>query len=251
MKESNELKIKDTSNDEIKDSNSLVIEVDNSIQKDPIKKPKNKIFKQVPIEETSEQYEIIESNTICLKIKLFFNYLDKIDKNLSKPLQTYTPNFAIECIFLFFAKLFNTITVIIYLIALLIYSYYYKNYNIFLIYFSHVMTGAFFTVFFKTIIGRNRPSLEVKKHFSYVRNKETGKSMPSGDSLQAANFAIMIILNLECNLKYLTLLLIPGVMCGRVYYNCHYWFDCIIGVILGIIISFGVYFAINKIKLFM
>ena len=251
MKVSKELKVNDNSNNEIKDTNSLVIEIDSSIPKDPLKKPKNKIFKQVPIEESSGQYDVIESNNICTKIKIFLNYLDKIDKNLSKPLQTYTPNFIIECFFLFFAKLFNTITVIIYLIAILIYSYLIKNYNIFLIVFCHVIAGVLFTIFLKTIIGRDRPLLTVKKYFNYVRNKERGKSMPSGDSLQAGNIAIMIILYMNGNLKYLTLLLIPGVMCGRVFYNCHYWFDCIIGVILGIIISFGIYFTMNKIKLYM
>ena len=73
--------------------------------------------------------------------------------------------------------------------------------------------------------------------------------MPSGDSLQAGNFVMMIILYLNCDIKYFSLLLIPASMTGRVFYNCHYWFDCIIGAILGIIISTTCYYIINKFNL--
>ena len=119
----------------------------------------------------------------------------------------------------------------------------------FLIPFIHVVIGAILTGLLKIIIGRNRPVSTVKRFCNYVRDKETSKSMPSGDSLQSANFAMMAILYFNCNMKYLVLLLIPGVMCGRVYYNCHYWFDCIIGVVLGIFVSIGSYIIINKINL--
>jgi membrane-associated phospholipid phosphatase len=74
-------------------------------------------------------------------------------------------------------------------------------------------------------------------------------SMPSGDSLQSANFAMMMILYFENNIKFLSLLFIPMSMTGRVFYCCHYWFDCIIGAFFGIFISFGCYFLINKFNL--
>ena len=180
-----------------------------------------------------------------------FNYLDKIDKKISKPLQTYTPNFVVELFFFIFAKLFNTNTVIVYLISLLVYSIIkYKNAYIFLVVFFHVFIGAFVTLLLKTIIGRSRPTLSVKRYFNNVRDKETSKSMPSGDSLQAANFATMIILYFDSKLKYFVLLLIPASMSGRVFFNCHYWFDCIIGAILGFFISIFAYLVINKIKLY-
>ena len=250
MKSENELKSKASSNCDSNDGNTIVIEVDKSVPKDPIKLQKNKIYEQVPIEESVEQYDTIESKSCCSQLKSCLNYLDNLDKKISKPLQIYTPNFAIECIFFVFSKLFNTETVIIYLFILLICSYL-KNHNfyLFLIPFIHVVIGAILTGLLKIIIGRNRPVSTVKRFCNYVRDKETSKSMPSGDSLQSANFAMMAILYFNCNMKYLVLLLIPGVMCGRVYYNCHYWFDCIIGVVLGIFVSIGSYIIINKINL--
>ena len=245
MKSNNSFKEEDNSNYE-PDSNILVIGGDKPIPKDSIKSPNEKIFNQIPIEESMEQFEINSKNS-CLKTCL--NNLDKIDKTISKPLQTYTPNFVMECIFFIFAKMFNTETVIIYLFFILIFSYVKnKNFCLFFIPFIHVIVGAIFTVLSKSIIGRNRPTLTVKRYFNSVRSKETTKSMPSGDSLQATNFAIMAILYFNSNLKYCALLLIPGVMCGRVYYNCHYWFDCLIGLIFGIFLSIGSYFIINKIK---
>ena len=253
MTSNNELNISENNNlnVEVNNSNTLVIEVDRPVAEDPLKKQKKKVFKQVPIEESEEQFDIIETKSTFLKIKIFFNYLDKLDRKISKPLQTYTPNFfIIELIFLIFAKLFNTNTVIFYLLCLLIFSIMkFKNVYIFLIVFIHVINGVLVTLLLKTIIGRNRPTSTVKRYFNNVRDKETTKSMPSGDSLQAANFAMMIILYFDCKLKYFVLLLIPASMSGRVYFNCHYWFDCLIGAILGFFISLFSYYVINNTKI--
>ena len=185
MTSNNELNIKEKySNYETNNSNTLVIEVDKPVPNDALKQQKNKVFKQVPIEENVEQFDTIESKNFFLRIKICFNYLDKIDKKISKPLQTYTPNFVVELFFFIFAKSFNTNTVIIYLISLLVYSIIkYKNAYIFLVVFFHVFIGALVTLLLKKIIGRSRPALSVKRYFINVRDKETSKSMPSGDSL--------------------------------------------------------------------
>jgi len=212
---------------------------------------KSKIYEQVPIEESIEKFDIIESNNFCMKLKSLLHNLDELDKKISKPLQTYTPNFSIELIFFLFAKVFNTNVVVSYLIIILIYSLAkYKNAYLFLVIFFHVFMAAFFTFFIKRLFKRNRPVLEVKRYFNHVREREKSYSMPSGDSLQAGNFVMMIILYLDCDIKYFSLLLIPASMSGRVFYNCHYWFDCIIGAILGIIISLTCYYIINKFNLF-
>lgn len=231
-------------------SNTLVIEVDKSEKKDFSKFPKNKVFKQVPIDE-SDQFDSLESKNFCSKLKNIFNYLDKLDKKISKPLQNYTPNYLTECIFLIFAKLFNNTPVTVYLFIILIYSFFKKNFNLFLIIFFHVINGVILTGILKKIIGRNRPTLTVNKYFNFVRDKEKTKSMPSGDSLQAGIFATMIILYLNNDLKYFSLLFIPASMTGRVFYCCHYWFDCIIGAILGIIISICNYYILIVIKSYM
>ena len=228
--------------------NSLSLEVETLESQ---KYPKNKIYEQVPIEESIEKFDINESNNFCMKLKMLLHYLDQLDKKISKPLQTYTPNLAIELIFFLFAKMFNTYIVISYLIIILIYSFaLYKNGYLFLVIFFHVFVAAFFTSCTKKLVKRNRPVLEVKRYFNYVREREKNYSMPSGDSLQAGNFVMMIILYLNNDIKYFSLLLIPASMIGRVFYNCHYWFDCIIGAILGIIISTTCYYIINKFNLF-
>ena len=184
--------------------------------------------------------------------------LKTFEGNFSKKIPKLEKNFlelaSIKLFFLFSKVVFKTLkkakNVFSDKILLLIYSYL-KNHNfyLFLIPFIHVIIGAILTGLLKIIIGRNRPISTVKRFCNNVRDKETSKSMPSGDSLQSANFAMMAILYFNCNMKYLVLLLIPGVMCGRVYYNCHYWFDCIIGVLLGIFVSIGSYIIINKINL--
>ena len=228
--------------------NSLSLEVE---AVESHKYPKNKIYEQVPIEESIEKFEIIESNNFCIKLKILLHNLDELDKKISKPLQTYTPNLAIELIFFLFAKLFNTSVVVSYLIIILIYSFAkFKNGYLFLVIFFHVLMAAIFTFIIKNLFKRNRPVLEAKRYFNYVREREKSYSMPSGDSLQAGNFVMMIILYLNCDIKYFSLLLIPASMTGRVFYNCHYWFDCIIGAILGIIISSTCYYIINKFNLF-
>ena len=232
------------------DSNILVIEADKPCEK--ISPPVQilKPFKKVPIEEIELSEINTEPRNFVKRIKSLFNYLDKLDKKISRPLQYYTPNFAVEIIFFIFAKLFNTEPVITYLIFILIYSIKFNSINIFLVTFLNVSLGGCSTALLKKIFRRSRPTLSVKRYFKSVRIKEKTNSMPSGDSLQAGIFTTMIILYLNWNYKFFVYLLIPASMSGRVYYNCHYWFDCIIGAILGIIIAFGSDFILNRVKLY-
>ena len=198
---------------------------------------------KVPVEE-SYNITITEPKTCCEKC--LYN-IDNFDKKISQPLQTYTPNLFIELFFLIFAKSFNTITIICYLVLILFYSVFIsKNIKIFLIPFIHVIIGALITLILKKIIGRDRPNLSVKKYFERVRTRETMESMPSGDCLQSSNFAFMIIFYFENKIKFFSLCFIPMSMVGRVFYCCHYWLDCFVGAILGICVSYTSYFIINK-----
>ena len=201
----------------------------------------NNNIEVVSLEENFEQYKNNKDNGSI--IKNYINYLDIVDKEISKPLHNYSPSLKIEYIFYFFARLFNIDTVIIYLVCLLIYCFLkLKNGYLILIPITHVICGGLFTIILKIIIRRPRPKLKTKRYFKL---KETTYSMPSGDSLQAGIFATMIILYNNNNFKYLGILLIPAAMLGRVFYNLHYWFDCIIGAIIGIFISIGTYIIIN------
>ena len=198
---------------------------------------------KVPIEE-SYNITVIEPKTCCGKC---LSNVDNFDKKISQPLQSYTPNLVIELIFLIFAKSFNTITIILYLVLILLYSIFIsKNINIFLVPFIHVIIGVMITLILKKIFGRERPNLSVKKYFEKVRTRETMESMPSGDCLQSANFSFMIIFYFENKIKFFSLFFIPMTMIGRVFYCCHYWLDCFVGAVLGIGVSYISHFIINK-----
>ena len=204
---------------------------------------------QVPIEENFRKVlnSQIETKSCLSNI---ITDLDNFDKKISQPLQAYTPNFYIEILFLISAKSFNTLNIIFYLVFIFFYSIFIKkNPYIFIIVFIHVIIGLLITLIIKKIIGRERPILTVKRYFYKVRTQELTNSMPSGDSLQSANFSMMIILYLGNNSRFFSLLFIPMSMIGRVFYSCHYWFDCFIGAFLGIIISYGCYLLINKFNL--
>lgn len=54
--------------------------------------------------------------------------------------------------------------------------------------------------------------------------------MPSGDCSAAALFCFIVGTILDLPGVYLIL---PFVMCGRVYYHCHWFGDTIIGVLVG------------------
>ena len=198
----------------------------------------------VSIEENLEQYQTKEENlNFCTRIKNCIKYLDSIDKRISKPLHTFSPSYTIECIFYCFARLFNIDTVILYLLCSLVYSFWIlKNGYLGLIPICHVISGTIFTVISKLIIRRPRPILNTRRYFKL---KENTHSMPSGDSLQAGIFATMIILYSDNIFRFLAIFLIPAAMLGRIFYNLHYWFDCIIGATLGICISVSIYNVIN------
>ena len=230
---------------EMNDSNiSSSINSGKNKDENDIKKNNKTEVISVPIKENDQFKYNTGKNTGY--IRNCINYLDKEDKLISKPLHNYCPTFKKECIFYVFARLFNIDTVIFYLICVLIYSFVkYKNGYFVLIPICHVVCGALFTIILKLIIRRPRPILRVRKKFKL---KENTHSMPSGDSLQAAIFATMIILYNNNIFKFLAVLLIPATMLGRIFYNLHYWFDCIIGAILGICISIGTYNIINLLK---
>ena len=64
-----------------------------------------------------------------------------------------------------------------------------------------------------------------------LRKAEEGTySMPSGDSSAAALFCFEYCFMMGLPAVYL---LLPLVMCGRVYYHCHWFGDTIIGALVG------------------
>ena len=84
----------------------------------------------------------------------------------------------------------------------------------------------------KYTIKRPRPDIpENTPRLIDLRVHEAGSwSMPSGDSAAAAAFCFIYASFMGLPWIYLIL---PLVMCGRVYFHCHYIFDTIVGAMVG------------------
>ncbi len=175
--------------------------------------------------------------------------IDQYDKNLSNYIQTLEVNSIIEFIIYIFARLFNPDLMISYFIILFIYHlYYYNNYTFIIKPLIHVLVTLIITLVTKSIFKRPRPNIKenVKRIFN-CRNKETNYSMPSGDSMQSANFAILTLFYLG---NFFGFILIPFVMFARIFYFCHYILDTVIGTLVGLCVSWALVYPLKLITLF-
>ena len=84
----------------------------------------------------------------------------------------------------------------------------------------------------KYLIKRERPQRKLAvPRLSNLRDKEVGTySMPSGDTSAAAVFCLINYLVMQMPAIYLIL---PLVALGRVYFQCHWFGDTIIGSFVG------------------
>ena len=84
----------------------------------------------------------------------------------------------------------------------------------------------------KKTIRRERPiTRDDTTRISDLRGKETGTfSMPSGDTSAAAVWCTLVATQFSWPLIYL---LMPLVMLGRVYYQCHWIGDTLVGLFVG------------------
>lgn len=88
------------------------------------------------------------------------------------------------------------------------------------------------TQFTKYAIKRERPKRHLEtSRLNDLRGKENGTyAMPSGDSAAAAVFCYLVAYELGLPAVYI---LMPLVMLGRVYYQCHWIGDTIVGFFFG------------------
>ena len=88
------------------------------------------------------------------------------------------------------------------------------------------------TQIMKYTIKRERPVRRSDTtRLSDLRGKETGTyAMPSGDSSAAAVFCLLVYTEMGWPLIYI---LMPLVMLGRVYYQCHWIGDTVVGLFVG------------------
>ena len=114
------------------------------------------------------------------------------------------------------------------------YIYYASSLNTKILLTYLIMTGItlIITLTMKKKMGRSRPIFPdlIFKKSRRLRKKESNNSMPSGDSTQAALFAIFCYFYLD---NPYWLFIVPIVMYGRVHFCCHYFADTVVGAIIG------------------
>jgi membrane-associated phospholipid phosphatase len=163
---------------------------------------------------------------------------DKFDKKLSNNIHEMEVNIWLERIIYIFARIFNSDLIIAFYILLFLYeSIFNKDYFFVIKPLIHVFVIFVLTGILKYSLKRPRPEINknVKRKYNF-RDKETNFSMPSGDSMQAANFAIICLFYLFEN--YIGFIIIPLVMFARIFYFCHYLFDTIVGAMVGLSVSY-------------
>lgn len=211
----------------------------------------NSIYNQ---NQNSTEYDfLISEDKFQLKIKepstSFLEKLDSYDKKLSSYIHNLEINCFLEYLIYIFARMYNVDTITSYFILTFIYfAYFYNNYTFIIKPLIHVLVTLIITLVTKNIFKRPRPNIKenVKRIFN-CRNKETNYSMPSGDSMQSANFAILILFYLG---NFSGFILIPFVMFARIFYFCHYIFDTVIGTLVGLCVSWVLVYPLRLISAF-
>jgi membrane-associated phospholipid phosphatase len=179
------------------------------------------------------------------QIKNLLTRIDLFDKKISNNIYELELNIILENIIHMFGRLFNVDIVLIFYISVFIYqSFFNKNYYYIIKPFIHLSLIFILSTILKYIIKRPRPDINknVKRLYN-LRKKEKNFSMPSGDSMQAANFAIIALFYF--NVSYLGFIVVPFVMFARIFYFCHYFFDTLIGALIGGFVSFGLVFPLR------
>ena len=174
----------------------------------------------------------VNNNNIISKIISF-------DKKYSEIIHKSEVNIILELLLFIAARLYNPECVTIYFIIM----FYYTNLIFILKPLTHVIICLLITLIMKHIIKRIRPNLynNIKRRYN-LRDRETNCSMPSGDSMQAANFAIIFYCYYG---KIFGFFLIIPVMISRIFFCCHYIMDTIVGVLIGFIVSFSLFNFLN------
>jgi len=179
-----------------------------------------------------------------IKNNRVISFLDSLDIYLSSKIHNIEFSKEKEFIIYLFGRIFNPDFIFFYHFVILIYKSYFENDFIFVFKpLLHTLISVFFTLILKKLTGRPRPLENLKVvRFSNLRKHEKNCSMPSGDSLQSANFAIILLFYFNTNFGFF---LIPLVMFSRIYFFCHYILDTIVGSIMGLILSYNIYLLIN------
>ena len=202
----------------------------------------NDNIRGVMVEKLNEAYEVFMASAENVNLQQMNDYLAQ---NFQHD-RTLEINDIFEFVLYLSARLYNPECVTCYFIIMFAYFAKVKHDYFFIVKpVLHVLIILLVTLISKHIIGRPRPNVRenVKRNF-ILRHKEKNCSMPSGDAMQSANFAVILIYYFNC---YYGILLIPFVMISRVYYFCHYVSDTVVGAIAGWIISYSLVVVLSDV----
>ena len=107
-----------------------------------------------------------------------------------------------------------------------------------LLYLLSVIFTVICTQTTKKLFGRVRPTIVNTSQIFNLRRFEGNCSMPSGDTAQAANWGMFMVLYFGNPLYFLTW--IP-VAFSRTFFQCHWVSDTIIGALIGVAVSLVTY----------
>jgi len=176
--------------------------------------------------------------------KTLLQKLETLDKHLSLIIHDLHLGKNFDFLIYIFARLFNPDFIASYFIFILSYEIYSNNDFFFVLKpIASTFVCLSVTLYLKKHFGRIRPDYSIKsKRIFDLRRHEKNCSMPSGDSLQAANFSIILFFYYNSAIGFFV---IPLVMFARVYFYCHFISDTIVGASQGIFWSTLVYYFIN------
>ena len=182
-------------------------------------------------------------------IKLFLKKCDDFDKYISSYIYNLEVNERVEKIIYIFARIFNSdIMVVFYILLLLYQSIFNQNYFFIVKPLIHVFIVYVLTGILKYSFQRPRPEINENVIRRYnIRKNENNFSNPSGDSMQAANFAIIAYYYFNGN--YIGFILLPFVMFSRIFFFCHYVFDTLVGAFVGLSVSFLATFPLKSLNI--
>ena len=178
--------------------------------------------------ESENKYMINKINAnLTIPSESILSKIDQYDKNFSQYIFDLEFNKYLEFIIFIFARLFNPDFMICYFILMFSYFAIFEHNYLFIFKpLCHVLLAL------------------IRRH--NCRSRESNCSMPSGDSMQCASFAVLLVCYFG---NFFGFVLIPFVMFSRVFYFCHFIMDTIIGTLIGLIISSCIAYPLKKIDL--
>jgi membrane-associated phospholipid phosphatase len=174
----------------------------------------------------------------------YLSVIDYYDKKYSLKIHQLELRVNHEKFIYLMARIFNPDFITCYMIAIFMYKLKFLNDAFFVLKpIIHTVICLIITLILKKVTARPRPVNQkgVKRLYD-LRQHEKNCSMPSGDSLQCANFCVILLFYFNIPFGFLIL---PLVMFSRIFYFCHYIMDTIAGSVLGILLSSYIYYQLN------